>query len=161
MPDAKIYQFQVRTIDGKDATLHNYENKALLIVNVASECGFTGQYEGLENLYRRYKDRGLVVLGFPCNQFGQQEPGNEQQIKSFCSSMYGVSFPMFSKIDVNGPNAHPLYEYLKEEKKGILGTEKIKWNFTKFLVDRRGNVVGRFSPNTEPSDLEDDIQAVL
>jgi len=161
MPDAKIYQFQVRTIDGKDATLHNYENKALLIVNVASECGFTGQYEGLENLYRRYKDRGLVVLGFPCNQFGQQEPGNEQQIKSFCSSMYGVSFPMFSKIDVNGPNAHPLYEYLKEEKKGILGTERIKWNFTKFLVDRHGTVMGRFSPSTKPEDLEGDIQAVL
>jgi glutathione peroxidase len=132
-----------------------------LIVNVASECGFTGQYEGLENLYRRYKDRGLVVLGFPCNQFGRQEPGSEQEIKNFCSSKYGVSFPMFSKIDVNGPNAHPLYKYLKEEKKGILGTGKIKWNFTKFLVDRHGTVVGRFSPNTQPEDLEGDIQAVL
>jgi glutathione peroxidase-family protein len=161
MPEAKIYQFQVRTIDGKDVTLRDYENKALLIVNVASECGFTYQYEGLEKLYRRYKDRGLAVLGFPCNQFGQQESGDEQEIKSFCSSKYGVSFPMFSKIDVNGPNAHPLYRYLQEEKKGVLGTEKIKWNFTKFLVDRHGAVVGRFSPNTKPEDLEGDIKAVL
>ena len=161
MPEAKIYQFQVRTIDGKDSALHEYENKVLLVVNVASECGFTDQYKGLEKLYRRYKDRGLVVLGFPCNQFGRQEPGNEQEIKNFCSSKYGVSFPMFSKIDVNGPNAHPLYEYLKEEKKGILGTERIKWNFTKFLVDRHGTVMGRFSPSTKPEDLEGDIQAVL
>jgi glutathione peroxidase len=161
MPEAKIYQFQVKTIDGKDATIHDYENNALLIVNVASQCGFTYQYEGLEKLYQKYKDQGLVVLGFPCNQFGQQEPGNEQEIKNFCSLKYNVSFPMFSKIDVNGPNAHPLYRHLKEEKKGILGTEKIKWNFTKFLVDRHGTVVGRFGSNTKPEDLEGDIKAIL
>jgi len=133
----------------------------MLIVNTASKCGFTGQYAGLETLYRKYRDRGLVVLGFPCNQFGAQEPGSEAEIGAFCQANYGVTFPMFSKIDVNGTNAHPLYNYLKGEKAGILGTKNIKWNFTKFLVNRDGQVVNRFAPTTKPEDIQNAIAAVL
>ncbi|MBV5277487.1 MAG: glutathione peroxidase [Campylobacteraceae bacterium] len=156
-----IYDFEVTTIDGKKTTLEAYKGKVLLIVNVASKCGFTYQYEGLETLYKKYKDSGLVVLGFPCNQFSQQEPGNEEEIKSFCSLTYGVEFPMFSKIDVNGEKAHPLYTYLKKEKSGLLGSEAIKWNFTKFLVDKNGQVVDRYAPSTNPQDIEADIVKLL
>jgi glutathione peroxidase len=133
----------------------------LLIVNTASKCGFTPQYEGLEALYRKHRDRGFAVLGFPCNQFGAQEPGDAAEIASFCSLTYDVSFPMFAKIDVNGPAAHPLYGFLKKEKKGLLGSEGIKWNFTKFLVDRSGAVVDRFAPTTKPEALETAVEALL
>ena len=156
-----IYDFQAETLDGKPANLADWRGKALLIVNTASKCGFTPQYEGLEALYRKYKDRGLVVLGFPCNQFGAQEPGNADEIASFCSLTYDVSFPMMRKIDVNGPAAHPLYAWLKGEKKGVLGTQGIKWNFTKFLIDREGRVAGRFAPTATPASLEGAIEALL
>jgi glutathione peroxidase len=156
-----IYSFNVKTIDGKETTLAQYKGKAMLIVNVASKCGFTTQYKGLEALYSKYKDKGVVVLGFPCNQFGAQEPGNEEEIKNFCSLTYQVDFPMFSKVDVNGDKAHPLYEYLKKSEKGIFGTEAIKWNFTKFLVDKNGEVVKRFAPQSSPESLEKDIEAVI
>lgn len=161
MNDSKIYSFGVKTIDGKETTLADYKGKAMLIVNVASKCGFTPQYTGLEALYKKYKHQGLVVLGFPCNQFGAQEPGDENEIKNFCSLTYEVSFPMFSKIDVNGKDTHPLYSYLKSEEKGILGTEGIKWNFTKFLVDRNGTVMKRFAPTVKPEALEKDVEAAL
>jgi len=156
-----IYDFEVKTIDGAKTTLQPYKGKVLLIVNVASKCGFTYQYEGLEKLYKTYKDKGLVVLGFPCNQFSNQEPGNEEEIKNFCSLTYDVTFPMFSKIDVNGENAHPLYVYLKKEQSGLLGSEGIKWNFTKFLVDKNGKVVDRFAPATTPESLEETIKGLL
>lgn len=156
-----LYDFEVTTIDGEKTTLAPYKGKVLLIVNVASKCGFTYQYEGLEALYKKYKEQGLVVLGFPCNQFSEQEPGNEAEIKNFCSLTYGVDFPMFSKIDVNGDKAHPLYVYLKKEQSGFLGSEAIKWNFTKFLVDRKGKVIDRFSPSTKPEALEDTIVTLL
>ena len=156
-----IYDFSAETIDGKPAPLADYRNKVILIVNTASQCGFTKQYAGLETLYRRFRDRGLVVLGFPCNQFGGQEPGDEAEIKTFCSLTYDVDFPMMRKIDVNGPTAHPLYAYLKSARKGLLGSEGIKWNFTKFLVDRTGQVKGRFGPATEPKALESAIEALL
>jgi glutathione peroxidase len=130
-----VYPFKAKTIDGKEVSLSEYQGKALLIVNVASQCGFTPQYAGLESLYQKYKDKGFAVLGFPCNQFGAQEPGNEAEIKSFCDLNFGVTFPLFGKIDVNGANAHPLYKYLTSDKPGVLGTEAIKWNFTKFLID--------------------------
>jgi glutathione peroxidase len=158
---ASIYDFAAETIDGQPAPVSDYRGKVLLIVNTASKCGFTRQYAGLEELYRRYRDRGLVVLGFPCNQFGAQEPGDEAEIKSFCSLTYDVDFPMMRKIDVNGPTAHPLYAFLKGEKKGVLGTEAIKWNFTKFLVDREGRVVDRYAPTVEPKALEGAIEALL
>jgi glutathione peroxidase len=158
---ASIYDFEAETIDGAPAPLSDYRDKVVLIVNTASQCGFTGQYKGLEELYRKYRDRGLVVLGFPCNQFGAQEPGDAEEIKSFCSLRYDVDFPMMRKIDVNGPKAHPLYEHLKKAKKGLLGTEGIKWNFTKFLVGRDGKVVGRYPPTTEPKALEGAIEALL
>jgi len=156
-----IYDFTAESIDGAPAPLRDYRDKVVLIVNTASQCGFTGQYAGLEELYRKYRDRGLVVLGFPCNQFGAQEPGDEDEIKSFCSLTYDVDFPMMRKIDVNGPKAHPLYAYLKHAKKGLLGSEGIKWNFTKFLVDRAGEVKGRFAPTTEPKALEGAIERLL
>jgi len=156
-----LYDFEVKTIDGAKTTLQPYKGKVLLIVNVASKCGFTYQYEGLEKLYKTYKDKGLVVLGFPCNQFSNQEPGNEEEIKNFCSLTYDVTFPMFSKIDVNGENAHPLYVYLKKEQSGLLGSEGIKWNFTKFLVDKNGKVVDRFAPATTPESLEETIKGLL
>ena len=156
-----IYDFEVKTIRGERITMDAFRNKLLLIVNVASKCGFTNQYAGLEALYQKYKDKGLVVLGFPCNQFMNQEPLSEDEIKSFCSLTYGVTFPMFAKIDVNGEQAHPLYTYLKEAKKGLLGSEAIKWNFTKFLVDKNGNVINRYAPATKPESLEVDILLYL
>jgi glutathione peroxidase len=156
-----IYSHQVKTIDQKDESLEKYRGQVLLVVNTASRCGFTPQYKGLEALYQKYKDRGFSVLGFPCNQFGAQEPGDEKEIKSFCDMNYHVSFPMFAKVEVNGDGAHPLYQFLKREGKGILGTEAIKWNFTKFLVNREGQVVKRFAPNTEPQALEEQVEALL
>jgi len=156
-----IYDFSAETLDGKPAPLSDWRDQVMLIVNTASKCGFTGQYAGLEALYRKYRDRGLVVLGFPCNQFGAQEPGDAMEIASFCSLTYEVDFPMMRKIDVNGPAAHPLYTYLKHAKRGFLGTESVKWNFTKFLVDRKGEVTRRFAPNVEPKALEGAIEALL
>lgn len=149
------------TIDGKAETLHDFDGKALLIVNVASRCGFTPQYAGLEELHRRFQARGFAVLGFPCDQFGHQEPGDEAEIAKFCSLTYDVSFPMFAKTEVNGPNTHPLYQALKKEAPGLLGTEAIKWNFTKFLIDRKHNVVRRYAPTDKPASLGLDIEAVL
>ena len=156
-----IYDFSAETLDGNPAPLSDWRGRVVLIVNTASKCGFTPQYEGLEALYRKYKDRGLVVLGFPCNQFGAQEPGDAAEIANFCSLTYEVDFPMMRKIDVNGPKTHPLYAYLKHAKAGLLGTEGVKWNFTKFLVDRKGEVVERFAPNVTPKALEGAIEALL
>jgi glutathione peroxidase len=156
-----VYDYSAKMLDGQDVSLADYRGKVLLIVNTASKCGFTPQFEGLEALYRDYKDRGLTILGFPCNQFGAQEPGNAEEIASFCSLTYDVTFPMLAKIDVNGPSAHPLYAFLKKEQKGVLGTEGIKWNFTKFLVGRDGEVVERFAPNTKPEDLKVAVEALL
>jgi glutathione peroxidase len=158
---AGVHEFSAKTLDGKDQPLSDYAGKALLVVNVASKCGFTPQYKGLEALYRKHKDAGLVVLGFPCDQFGHQEPGDEAEIRNFCSLTYDVTFPMFAKIEVNGAGAHPLYRYLKKEATGLLGTEAIKWNFTKFLVDRSGKVVKRYAPTDTPESLEKDVAAVL
>ena len=154
-----LYDIDLVTIDGKPRKMGDYRSKTLLIVNVASECGFTPQYEGLQALYDKFKNRGFVVLGFPCNQFRQQEPGGEAEIERFCTSTYGVTFPMFAKIDVNGVNAHPLYTYLKSEKPGILGTEAIKWNFTKFLVGSDGTVLRRYAPSDKPEAIEADLAA--
>lgn len=156
-----IYDIKLKTIDGQETTLEPFKGKVMLIVNVASKCGYTSQYDGLEALYRKYKDQGVVVLGFPCNQFGSQEPGSEEEIQNFCRVNFGVTFPMFSKINVNGEETHPLYRYLKSEQPGILGTEAIKWNFTKFLVDKEGKVVERFGSSTKPSELESSIEALL
>jgi glutathione peroxidase len=156
-----IYDIEVKDINGKVVSMSKYKNKVMLIVNVASKCGFTNQYEGLEELHKKYSNKGLAVLGFPCNQFLSQEPGTEEQIKEFCSLTYGVEFDMFSKIDVNGENTHPLYKFLKENSKGVLGTEAIKWNFTKFLVDKNGNVVKRYAPSTTPKEIEADIINLL
>ncbi len=155
------YDFTARTLQGVDKPLTDYRGKVLLIVNVASHCGFTPQYTGLEALYRKYHERGFEVLGFPCNQFGAQESGTEAEIGQFCSTTYDVTFPLFSKIDVNGDNAHPLYRYLKGEKPGVLGTEAIKWNFTKFLVDRDGKVVKRFGSADKPEAIDAEIVALL
>ncbi len=151
----------LKTIDGKAETLGAFDGKALLIVNVASKCGFTPQYAGLEALHKRFHDRGFAVLGFPCDQFGNQEPGDDAEIAKFCSLTYDVSFPMFAKTDVNGPNAHPLFRALKEEAPGVFGTEAIKWNFTKFLVDRQHKVVRRYAPTDKPDSLGLDVEAVL
>ena len=161
MPTDKIYDIPVRTIDGEMTTLAQYTGQLLLIVNVASECGFTKQYAGLEAIYRRFKGQGVTVLGFPCNQFGGQEPGTEAQIKQFCSAEYDVTFPLFAKIDVNGPNTHALFALLKAQAKGILGTESIKWNFTKFLVESGGKVVDRYGSNVNPTELERAIAELL
>jgi glutathione peroxidase len=158
---SSFYDFTGETLDGKPAPLGEWKDKVVLVVNTASKCGFTPQYAGLEALYRKYKDRGFAVLGFPCNQFGAQEPGNAEEIANFCSLTYEVDFPMMAKIDVNGPKTHPLYAWLKHEKKGLLGSEGIKWNFTKFLVDRKGQVVGRFAPTDTPQSLEGAIEALL
>ena len=155
------YDFTAKTIDGVEQSLAGYRGKPLLVVNVASKCGFTPQYAGLETLYRKFHERGLEVLGFPCDQFGHQEPGDESEIKSFCSTSYDVTFPLYAKIEVNGANAHPLYKWLKSEKAGLLGTEAIKWNFTKFLVDRSGKVVKRYAPTDTPEKIEKDLAAVL
>ena len=156
-----LNEIEVKTITGQDQRLADYAGRTLLIVNVASKCGFTPQYKGLEALYRQYKDRGFVVLGFPCNQFGHQEPGDEAEIRNFCSLSYDVSFPLFAKIDVNGPGAHPLYQFLKQSAPGLLGTESIKWNFTKFLVDPQGRVVARYAPADRPESLARDIERLL
>ena len=158
---APIYAFTAPRLNGQEQSLADYDGKVMLIVNTASKCGFTPQYEGLEKVYQQYKDKGLVVLGFPCNQFGAQEPGGKEEIQEFCQLNYGVSFPMFDKIDVNGSNTHPLYEYLKKQATGVLGSESIKWNFTKFLVNRDGKVVDRFAPTTKPEDMARDIEALL
>jgi glutathione peroxidase len=160
-PESSVYEFSASLLDGRTVSLGTFRGRGLLIVNTASRCGFTPQYAGLEQLYRAYKDRGLEVLGFPCNQFGAQEPGSEAEIGAFCERNYGISFPLFAKIDVNGPHAHSLYRFLKERKPGIFGTQRIKWNFTKFLVDRKGNVVGRFGPSTQPKALATAIEALL
>lgn len=159
--NANIHDIPVRTLEGKDTTLAAWQGKVLLIVNVASKCGFTPQYKGLEELWRKYADKGLVVMGFPCNQFGAQEPGDAEEIANFCSLTYDVSFPMFAKVDVNGDNAHPLFQHLKRAQKGILGTEGIKWNFTKFLVGRDGQVIDRYASATTPADLEQAIEKAL
>jgi glutathione peroxidase len=151
----------LKAIDGKAATLGDFAGQALVIVNVASQCGFTPQYAGLEALHRRFRVRGFAVLGFPCDQFGHQEPGDESAIRTFCEDKYDVTFPMFAKIEVNGANAHPLFEALKEAAPGLLGTRAIKWNFTKFLVDRQGRVVRRYAPSDKPEKLAEDIQAAL
>jgi glutathione peroxidase len=155
-----LYDVEVRTITGETKSLAEYKGKPVLIVNVASKCGYTPQYTGLEALYKQYKDRGFTILAFPCDQFGHQEPGNEADIQSFCSLTYNVSFPMFSKIDVNGSSAHPLYQELKKAAPGLLGTEGIKWNFTKFLVDGQGKVK-RFAPQDKPESLAKDVEAAL
>ena len=156
-----IYDIEARGIDGAPKKLSEYAGKTLLIVNVASQCGFTPQYKGLEALYRQFAPKGLVVLGFPCDQFGHQEPGNEAEIAKFCSTKYDVTFPMFAKIEVNGDGAHPLYRFLKGEKPGLLGTEAIKWNFTKFLVDAKGNVTKRYAPNDTPEQIAKDLEKSL
>jgi glutathione peroxidase len=158
---SNVYRFSARTLDGRDVSLADYTGKVLLIVNTASKCGFTPQYAGLEALHRAYGDRGFAVLGFPCNQFGGQEPGDGAQIAQFCSLNYGVSFPMFAKVEVNGPHAHPLFQFLKSERPGLLGTQRIKWNFTKFLVDRTGAVRRRFAPHTKPERIGPAIEALL
>ena len=156
-----IYDIDLQTIDGRAEKLGAFAGKAMLVVNVASRCGFTPQYEGLEALYRRFRERGLVVLGFPCDQFGHQEPGSEAQIQDFCTSEYDVTFPLFAKTDVNGARAHPLFAALKAKAKGLLGTQAIKWNFTKFLVDRRGEAVRRYAPTDRPAGLAGDIESLL
>ena len=156
-----LYDLSVDDIKGKPVKLSKYKGKVLLIVNTASECGFTPQYKGLEALYEKFHGKGLEVLGFPCNQFGAQEPGDEKAIEQFCEINYGVTFPMFAKVDVNGDDASPLFKHLKGAKKGILGSEAIKWNFTKFLVDRDGTVVERYAPKTEPKELENDVRTLL
>lgn len=156
-----IHDITVQAIDGQDVPLSTFAGKVLLIVNTASQCGFTPQYAGLEKLYKTYAGRGFAVLGFPCNQFGAQEPGTNAEIAAFCETKYGVSFPMFARVDVNGDNAHPLFEWLKENARGVLGTESIKWNFTKFLVDRDGNVIARYASTTTPASIADDIDRLL
>ena len=156
-----IYSFEVITIDGQKTTLEKYKGKTLLVVNVASKCGLTKQYEGLEALYKKYHDRGFVILGFPCNQFMGQEPGTEAEIAEFCSVNYGVTFPLFSKIDVNGDKAHPLYQYLKKELPGTGNKPDIEWNFAKFLIDKNGKPVSRYHPRVKPADFEEDILSLL
>jgi glutathione peroxidase len=156
-----VYSFTVERLNGEPVSLADYRGKVLLIVNVASQCGFTPQYEGLEALYRNHNAAGFEVLGFPCNQFGGPEPGTPDEIRDFCSTKYDVSFPLFAKLEVNGEGAHPLYRWLKSKAKGVLGTESIKWNFTKFLLDRRGNVVERYAPATTPAQIDDEIKRLL
>jgi glutathione peroxidase len=155
-----FYQFTARSLQGKEISMDTYKGKVVLVVNTASKCGLTPQYEGLEKLYEKYKDRGFVILGFPCNQFGNQEPGTEKEISEGCLVNYGVSFPMFSKIDVNGDNAHPIYKYLRNRLPGLFGT-KIRWNFAKFLIDSNGKPVKRFSPATKPEQLVTDVERLL
>ena len=156
-----IYEIRVKGIDGSEQSLESYSGKTLLIVNVASKCGFTPQYQGLEGMYRRWKDRGLVVLAFPCDQFGHQEPGDEEEIRTFCSSRFDVTFPLFAKVQVNGKDAHPLFVHLKREATGVLGSESIKWNFTKFLVDRAGRVLDRYAPSASPESIEEKIRGLF
>ncbi|MGH6858228.1 MAG: glutathione peroxidase [Methylocella sp.] len=156
-----VHDFTAKTLEGREKPLSDFSGQVLLVVNTASKCGFTPQYEGLEALYRKYKPQGFAVLGFPCNQFGAQEPGDAAEIARFCSLSYNVTFPMFQKIDVNGAAAHPLYRFLKGKAKGVMGTGAIKWNFTKFLVDRRGGVTARFAPAAAPKGLEREIEQLL
>jgi glutathione peroxidase len=156
-----IYDFTAKALDGASTPLDTYKGKTLLIVNVASKCGFTPQYQGLEALYRKFASKGLVVLGFPSNQFGHQEPGDSAEIRNFCSTKFDVTFPLFGKIDVNGGDADPLYKFLKREARGVFGTERIKWNFTKFLVDSEGKVIKRYAPTAKPSSIENDIADLL
>ena len=158
---SNIYDFDCKNAQGDTVSLSDYKNKVLLIVNTASKCGFTPQYEGLNNLHLKYSDEDFTVLGFPCNQFGKQEPGTNQEIQEFCSINFQIKFPVFGKIDVKGPSADPLYQHLTEEKPGLLGSKNIKWNFTKFLVDQNGNVIARFAPKTKPEDIEKEINALL
>jgi glutathione peroxidase len=158
---SSVYDYSVKNIEGKDVKLSDYKGKVLLVVNVASKCGFTPQYKDLELLYKEYHQKGFEVLAFPCNQFGAQESGDESEIKNFCSLTYDVTFPMFSKIDVNGDASHPLYNYLKESLPGVLGTKAVKWNFTKFLVDKDGHPVKRYAPTDKPLDLKSDIDKLL
>jgi len=155
-----FYEFEAKSLQGKDISMETYKGKVALVVNTASKCGLTPQFEGLENLYKKYKDKDFVILGFPSNQFANQEPGDEKSIEEGCVINYGVTFPMFSKIDVNGSNTHPIFKYLKNEKKGLLG-KKVKWNFTKFLIDANGFPQKRFSPTTKPKDIEKDILKLL
>lgn len=156
-----IYDFSAEKLEGGEQSLADYRGKVLLIVNTASKCGFTPQFEGLEKVFEQYTSQGFVVLGFPCNQFAHQDPASNSEIGEFCQRNYGVSFPMFAKIDVNGKDAHPLYKYLTKEAKGLLGSESVKWNFTKFLVGRDGNVIGRYAPTTKPEDMVKDIEKAL
>lgn len=158
---SNVYDFEAESMNGTKKSLADYRGQVLLVVNTASKCGFTPQFEGLEKLYKKYKDKGLTILGFPCNQFGKQDPGSNGEIQEFCQLNYGVSFPMHAKVEVNGDNTHPLFNHLKEAAPGVMGTKKIKWNFTKFLIDREGNVVERFAPATAPEKIEDKIQALL
>jgi glutathione peroxidase len=156
-----VYEFSATTIDGKPRSLSDYRGKVLLVVNTASKCGFTPQYKGLEAIYRQFNERGFAVLGFPCNQFGEQEPGEDATIAEFCERNFGVSFPLFAKVDVNGADAHPLFKHLTSEKKGLLGSTAIKWNFTKFLIGKDGRVIERYAPTTAPEDLIKDIEKAL
>jgi len=156
-----LYSISAKLNNGKDVSLDEFKGKVLLVVNTASACGFTPQYEGLEELYQKYNTQGFEVLAFPCNQFGSQEQGSDEEIKSFCDLRFKATFPLFSKVEVNGKNAHPLFNFLKHEKPGLLGTEKIKWNFTKFLIDRQGNVIERFAPSTKPLDMISEIEKLL
>ena len=158
---SSIYDFSADTITGDSKSLSDYQGKVLLIVNTASKCGLTPQFKGLEELYQAYKDLGLEILGFPCNQFASQDPGSESEIAEFCQLNYGVSFPMFAKIEVNGDNTHPIYQYLKQQAPGLMGSKSIKWNFTKFLVSRDGKVIKRFAPTDTPEKLTEDIQKLL
>ena len=157
----EFYDIPIETLDGSTMTMSDFRGKTLLIVNVASQCGFTPQYRGLETLYRKFRERGFVVLGFPCNQFGRQEPGSASDIREFCDGHYGISFPMFAKIDVNGRHAHPLYRHLKSAKRGFLGREAIAWNFTKFLVDKNGHVVKRYGSRRTPEEIEEDVARLV
>ncbi|AMQ90781.1 glutathione peroxidase [Marinobacter sp. LQ44] len=161
MSGESIYDFSVRDIKGNEASMADYKGKVLLIVNTASKCGFTPQFEGLQALHEELGDQGFEVLGFPCNQFMNQDPANEDAISQFCSLNYGVSFPMFAKVDVNGDGAHPLFQFLKREAKGLMGSEKVKWNFTKFLVNRDGQVIRRYAPTAKPADIRADIEKLL
>ena len=158
---SNIYQFEAELLEGEIKALADYKGKVMLIVNTASKCGFTPQFAGLEKLYEKYQSQGLEILGFPCNQFGGQDPGTNKEIGSFCQRNYGVNFPMFAKVDVKGPEAHVIFRYLTREAKGILGSRNIKWNFTKFLVDRKGRVIKRYAPVTKPEAIEDDIRKAL
>lgn len=156
-----LYSIPVKTAAGETATLEDYKGKLILVVNTASKCGFTKQYKGLEALYNQYKDRGLAILGFPCNQFGKQEPGSDEDIQEFCKLNFGVSFPVYAKLDVNGPSAHPLFVELKKRSPGLLGTEGIKWNFTKFLISKDGQQVNRYAPKDSPESLQTEIERML
>ena len=156
-----IYNFSCTNVNGEEISLSDYSGKALLIVNTASKCGFTPQYQGLQDLYKEYSGKGLEILGFPCNQFGSQEPGSDEEISLFCSTKYDVTFPLFSKIKVNGPEAHPLFKFLTSSKPGLLGSEKIKWNFTKFLIDQNGQTIKRYSPQTSPEQISSDVRDLL